>query len=112
MINDPRYRDPLYPHSPGVGDNADRPYTDRPEIQSGSGRASAAIALMLIALFVVGLVVFSGSDNVDPTQTASPGIDRQQEELLPPTEQPLPETAAPAEEAPAAVPEEEPAPSE
>ncbi|MBO6717244.1 MAG: hypothetical protein JJ913_04725 [Rhizobiaceae bacterium] len=108
MNNDPKYRDPLYPVNPGLGD---RPYVERPEIHSGSGRASAAIALMLIALFVVGLVVFSSGTDVDPTQTASPGIDRQ-EETIPPIRQlePAPETGA---DDPAAAPAPtEPAPSE
>lgn len=113
MINDPKFRDPLYPRDPGLGGSADRPFIDRPEIQSGSGRTSLAIAVMLIALLVVGLVAFSGpGEDIDPTQTASPGIDRQ-EEVLPPAEAPAPNAAAPAEEAPAAAPQQEtPAPSE
>ena len=112
MINDPKFRDPLYPRDPGLGDGVDRPYVDRPEISSGSGRTSLAIAVMLIALLVVGLITFSGpGEDIDPTQTASPGIVRQ-EEVLPPADQPAPE-AAPATEAPAAAPaEEEPAPAE
>jgi hypothetical protein len=114
MINDPKFRDPLYPRDPGLGNNADRPFADRPEIASGSGRTSLAIAVMLIALLVVGLVAFSGpGEEIDPTQTASPGIDRQQEEVLPPADQPAPGATAPAEDAPAAAPaQEEPAPAE
>ncbi|MEX0954631.1 MAG: hypothetical protein WDZ83_05400 [Rhizobiaceae bacterium] len=109
MINDPKFRDPLYPRDPGLGNNA-----DRPEISSGSGRTSLAVAVMLIALLVVGLVTFSGpSEDIDPTQTATPGIDSQQEEILPPANRPAPDAVAPAEEAPAAVPQEnEPAPTE
>jgi hypothetical protein len=108
MINDPKFRDPLYPRDPGLGNNADRPFVDRPEISSGSGRTSLAIAVMLIALLVVGLITFSGpGEEIDPTQTATPGIG-QQEEILP-----APDATAPADEAPAAVPQqEEPAPSE
>jgi hypothetical protein len=109
MINDPRYRDPLYPRDPGLGNNADRPYLDRPEISSGSGRTSLAIAIMLIALLVVGLITFAGpGEDIDPTQTASPGLGQQQEEVLP-----APDATVPAQEAPAAAPQqEEPAPAE
>ena len=114
MINDPKFRDPLYPRDPGLGNNADRPFADRPEIASGSGRTTLAIAVMLIALLVVGLVAFSSpGEDVDPTQTASPGIDRQQEEFLPSADQPALGAVAPAEEAPAAAPaQDEPAPAE
>jgi hypothetical protein len=98
MINDPRFRDPLYPHSPGLGQDYDQPFNRPPEIHSGSGRATFAIAIMLVALLVAGLVVFSGSGEVDPMQTASPGIERQNDTLpgnTPAT--PIPEPAAPAE---------------
>lgn len=98
MINDPRFRDPLYPRDPGLGNSADQPFIDRPEVHSGSGRTSLAIAVMLIALLVVGLIAFSGpGESVDPTQTASPGIAGQQEEVLPSADQPAPATAAPTE---------------
>ncbi len=98
MINDPKIRDPYFPHNPGIGDTRERRFADAPELHSGSGRTSFAIAIMLIALLVAGVVVFSGTTEIDPTHTASPGIDRQTQTLpgnSPVT--PSPEPAVPAD---------------
>ncbi|MBO6724407.1 MAG: hypothetical protein JJ911_01935 [Rhizobiaceae bacterium] len=81
MINDPKFNDPLYPQNPALGYGNERRYDGPPEVRSGSGRATFAIVGLLAALFVAGLVIFSGGENVDPMQTASPGIDRQTETM-------------------------------
>ncbi|MCB1452967.1 MAG: hypothetical protein KDJ43_04920 [Rhizobiaceae bacterium] len=81
MINDPKFNDPLYPRNPALGYGNEGRYDRPPEVRSGAGRMTFAIVGMLVALFVAGVVLFSGGDEIDPTQTASPGIDRQTETM-------------------------------
>lgn len=79
MINDPKFNDPLYPRNPSLGYGSEGPNDRPPEVRSSAGGMTFAIVGMLVALFVAGVVVFSGGEDIDPTQTASPGIERQVE---------------------------------
>ncbi len=81
MNTDPRFRDPLYPGNSTERDAARRPFdAPPPAARSSSPGTSLAIAVLLVAALVVGIATITdlGDENIDPIQTASPGIDRQE----------------------------------
>jgi len=117
MNTDPRPHDPLDPRDPAADPRVnygDPRVTNRIDARSGGSRAGLALAAIVAALLVVGLIAFSGS-SVDETPTAStgeqgvivPGEDAgqpaQPQEMAPATPEPDAPAAVPPQENPPAA---------